>query len=504
MAIQFPLEMKDGKMVRDIIALRKHFDINKVLNVFLDGRLLTWLESRGYDEEFRAISELSKADAELAEKICNIFMVQYVPTEVIDVSKIIEKNERIQRLMQYTEEIEDKIERVAFNQEELSELIHNGNNCIYLLGKKFLIPLKENIKYIGLNCPEISFASEETIHLFHEGKIKLINIKFGPDCEKISKWKKYHIEARPTKFYKKDLNEKFIRYDDALKMEYLKENSDNIFEIYNTPKYVEVANCCYMEMCKAHTPENKKEFQDLQDENGKYDMIMCLYKVFDDNSTDLLFGKMVGIKRYTITEKYVFFTGCFHGYDVLYVFNKLTEKIKKIKDADSINLIDAFEDKCIYHYRYRAVSSSYVDVVDINGNAVSHIIKQLDAKYHRWFKNGKEIYEGFVYDGIYYYAYKRGMMALNLNDSTSTAINNDDLWLDQRIFVENEQLFFCQNTKIYSFDLKSKSLDTLVNNQALTEIIKVEANRIIYIVIENIYTRIRYELCLDTMRTTRL
>ena len=56
--IKFALEMKDKEPVRTLEDLRAHFDINKAVAYFLDGKLMTWLEDRYYEVEAAHLSDL--------------------------------------------------------------------------------------------------------------------------------------------------------------------------------------------------------------------------------------------------------------------------------------------------------------------------------------------------------------------------------------------------------------------------------------------------------------
>ena len=149
MAVKFPLEMKNGVMVRNIDELKENFDIEKVVGYFIDGKLLTWLEARYYEEETEAVSVLEKTDSDLAKKLCEIFGVEYVP-DVINTEEIEKRNEKIALLKQYTQdrEILNMVDAVAFNQEELAELYDKGLTKIYLCAGKFKIPKsKQNLEY---------------------------------------------------------------------------------------------------------------------------------------------------------------------------------------------------------------------------------------------------------------------------------------------------------------------------------------------------------------------
>ena len=48
---KFPLKMANDIEVRSLDELRQHFDINKIVEYFRDGKLLEWLSDRYYDDE---------------------------------------------------------------------------------------------------------------------------------------------------------------------------------------------------------------------------------------------------------------------------------------------------------------------------------------------------------------------------------------------------------------------------------------------------------------------
>ena len=58
--VKFPLIMKDGVEVRTLDELKENFDVEKVVSYFNDGRLLTWLQSRYYEDEADKIEQLEK------------------------------------------------------------------------------------------------------------------------------------------------------------------------------------------------------------------------------------------------------------------------------------------------------------------------------------------------------------------------------------------------------------------------------------------------------------
>ena len=75
--IKFALELANGVKVRSIDELRENYDIKKVKEYYLDGRLSTWLQDRFYDEEVKQVNSLNKEDSLLSQKLCEIFEVVY-------------------------------------------------------------------------------------------------------------------------------------------------------------------------------------------------------------------------------------------------------------------------------------------------------------------------------------------------------------------------------------------------------------------------------------------
>ena len=163
--ILIPLDM-NGVKVRSLESLKENFDLEKVTAYFLDGTLLRWLESRYYEEEAEKVRNLSKDDANLGKKLCEVFGVEY-KGEAIDVEDTARRHEILKKLKQLTtdEEIISHAAQVAFTQEDLAYLLNADETTIYLCGKtgeKFFIPASfENRKYIGiLGKPEIKISIE--------------------------------------------------------------------------------------------------------------------------------------------------------------------------------------------------------------------------------------------------------------------------------------------------------------------------------------------------------
>lgn len=177
--IKFALEMADGAKVRtNIEELREHFDIQSVLGYFVSGKLQEWLADRYYDEEAEKIGELNKEDQELNKKLCSILGVEYMETDKADMETLQRINEKKAILRQVTSDtnVIDNAQWVAFDQEELADLLDEDATTIYLYGDKFNIPIRrKNMTYIGVNNPQISINAKEYKEI-EDSNIKLINV----------------------------------------------------------------------------------------------------------------------------------------------------------------------------------------------------------------------------------------------------------------------------------------------------------------------------------------
>jgi phosphotransferase system HPr (HPr) family protein len=174
----------NGVEVRDIDSLRENFDVESLIGYAFDGKLVKWLRERYYDDEADEIEKLSQDDPELEDKLYDIFDVEPPMTE----EEIAWRNERLEKLRKYTddEEILSQVDSIAFDQEDLSYLIDEGLDEIYLCGNTFTIPLKiENKTYTGLG-DAIAFIRSNTPIDFDELNIHFKNVRFNPEYDRIA------------------------------------------------------------------------------------------------------------------------------------------------------------------------------------------------------------------------------------------------------------------------------------------------------------------------------
>ena len=180
--IRFPLIMRNGAEVRTLEELKDNFDLNAIIGYFSEGKLEIWLRHRYYNEMADSISELSKEDAELAKKICDVLNVDFKEQAFLEDIDIIEERNIKKRILQNTVDdpnIIANIDNVAFNQKELEKIIENGGQTIYLYSEQFRIPFRENIVYIGINKPTATIETGLTLKDYNDKNIKFHDIYFG-------------------------------------------------------------------------------------------------------------------------------------------------------------------------------------------------------------------------------------------------------------------------------------------------------------------------------------
>ena len=155
----FKLNLKDGAEVSTIEELREHFDLEKAVEYFQSGELLTWLEDRFYEDEADAISAIKAGDDNFEAKICAALNVEYA-----DLDFVRRVREKKTFLADKTDDAEiiDNAAATALNQEDLGALIQMDYKTIYLCGEQFNVPIRvADRKYIGiLGTPKIKIRAQ--------------------------------------------------------------------------------------------------------------------------------------------------------------------------------------------------------------------------------------------------------------------------------------------------------------------------------------------------------
>lgn len=183
--IRFPLDMGNGVEVRTLEELQANFSIEKILGYYADGKLVTWLRDRYLDDIEDKICGLNKDNSDFAKQICDAFGVEY--NEEVNMEDVKERNRKLTLLKQYTEEKEffDVVDDIAFNQDDLYDLLDEDKHTIYLCGDKFSVPLgKKGAHYIGINSPEVVISSKEKVD-FEEKEIRFENVRFDKQYQSV-------------------------------------------------------------------------------------------------------------------------------------------------------------------------------------------------------------------------------------------------------------------------------------------------------------------------------
>ena len=179
--VKFPLELRDGYLARsNIEEVHTHFDLEKIIAQFHNGRLKIWLEDHYLPEMAEQVAGLDADAPNLAAKLCAILGVEGIATENVDSSLIQKREENRQRLSQYTTKpiLCDMAEFAAFEQGDLDTLIDEGAREIILCNNAFRIPLlAENRTYYGVGKTVAVIESDTPIDFAARG-IQFVDMPF--------------------------------------------------------------------------------------------------------------------------------------------------------------------------------------------------------------------------------------------------------------------------------------------------------------------------------------
>ena len=151
---KFSLEMLNGIKVSSLMYLKEYFSAEKVLEYYYDGRLVRWLKDRGYQKEASLIQNLDDSSTDVMVDICHILSINYGGNMKIQnpafQKRVAEKNILLKQLT-VNMSLLDAVAKVAFNDDDVKDILSNGYDDIFLCGERFHIPLEySNICYSGV------------------------------------------------------------------------------------------------------------------------------------------------------------------------------------------------------------------------------------------------------------------------------------------------------------------------------------------------------------------
>lgn len=209
--IRFPLIMKNGKEVRNLKELQDNFDLNKVLDYYRNGKLMEWLKLWRLFDEAEKLSKLDRKDVDLKHKLCDIFGMEYreIP-KIVDPKETAWRTGRLNLLQKFTNDPKylEKVDNVAFNIDDVYDLLDDGVHDIYLCGPKFAFPAEifreGNQSYHGIGKVMVKIESTEVIE-FEDLNITFEDVEFDEEYLRIlfraacRKFKEIHAEHQPVK-----------------------------------------------------------------------------------------------------------------------------------------------------------------------------------------------------------------------------------------------------------------------------------------------------------------
>ena len=151
---KFSLEMSNGVKVSSLMYLKEYFSAEKVLEYYYDGRLVRWLKDRGYQKEASLIQNLDDSSPDVMVDICHILSINYGGNMKIQnpaFQKRVAEKKILLKQLTVNKSWLDAVARVAFNDDDVKEILGIGYRAIYVCGRKFHIPTEyQNIGYAGI------------------------------------------------------------------------------------------------------------------------------------------------------------------------------------------------------------------------------------------------------------------------------------------------------------------------------------------------------------------
>ena len=188
--VKFPLELKDGYLARsNIEEVRAHFDLEKIIAQFHNGRLKIWLEDHYLSEMAGQVAALDGDAPDLATQLCTILGVEGVATDTVDSYAIRERERKLQKLRQCTsnERYLNMVEYAAFDQKDLNDVLKNNPIEILLCDGEFHIPLVAKQRtYYGIGKAVAVIDSGKPVD-FEKLGIRFVDVDFDEAYEQVHK-----------------------------------------------------------------------------------------------------------------------------------------------------------------------------------------------------------------------------------------------------------------------------------------------------------------------------
>lgn len=169
--------------------LQQKFDLKKVIEYFINGKLQKWLENIYEDDIAEELEELTGEEGDFVERFIEVLGVQCEKKEM-DMHKIREEITLKERLKEFfpEEKIENVAKETATNQEKLEQLVSEGVKEIYLLSEAFYIEKEmKELDLIGVDTPFIE-TEETDAEQFYMQHIQLSGkYKKGENLSKVLK-----------------------------------------------------------------------------------------------------------------------------------------------------------------------------------------------------------------------------------------------------------------------------------------------------------------------------
>ena len=188
--IRYPLEMKKGIEVKSLKELQDNFDLDAVVRYYYSGKLVEWLNMwRLFDEEEK-VKKLMPKDPELKKHLSEIFDVEYHEVPKIDPKESAWRAGRMNLLKKVTDEPKylSKVDSVAFNIEDVYDLLDAGEKEIYLCGSGFVLPAEifreGNLNFHGVGKTKVTIESNDVID-FESLNITFEDVDFDDEYAKM-------------------------------------------------------------------------------------------------------------------------------------------------------------------------------------------------------------------------------------------------------------------------------------------------------------------------------